>query len=340
MSDSKGTYEIFSRDLDELARARNPETGRSDVTIIFPTLPDSSSELASIEVSSTATAAGAQRSVGGAITREHKVKAVDLRKKSKVVEVPEALAAVDSSTPQTLSKTSALAIASANDFGLSAAEQRLVDNITPPTNKNPCSVILLKDLGKRTTRIGQVWPSNSRAKVAFTYTPNASRGVTLGVGAIHKNGSSSASKSVVKNFSSTTPYTQVTGAVSKGYNKNTTYHKKYYYCVSLISFREVKIEPVGLSGSSVVTLKQSDAPKPAAAKCDWYYNGALVVDRGTNTQFTNGVSLKAVIGIDLAAQSGYHSGTKVAVNSTSGGLTICGSFGLPEAASTGDIVIK
>lgn len=75
--------------------------------------------------------------------------------------------------------------------------------------------------------------------------------------------------------------------------------------------------------------------------CGSYYNGRLTVDSGKNTAYSNGVDLMAAIKINLSAQVGYNSGTKVEISSTTGGsLRICGRNGNPEGAIPGDIIIR
>lgn len=315
--DGFGRYDLRAPSIGSFGSARDPRSGLVEMRVVFLT---TSSSLLPVAFTASVTGHGSRYAVSQSTFGDS-------------ANGPTARAAHVEPTP------GALAVRRAGAFQEVAA--------TPASGGGgTCRLTDVQNLGRFATRLAQHWSSSPKAKVTFTFSQGNSVATAFGF-AVSATGSKwKSGGKITKKFTSSTPYSTETGAKKIAYFKNTTLHKFKLDCVAYTEggtpIRTIRYEarPVALTGSSVAQITDS-TPATKADWCDGYYNGALDVDRGRNTEYSNGLDTSGQLGVDLSSQSGYETNVKVAIRSVSEArLVICGRSGYPETSSTGDIIIK
>jgi hypothetical protein len=193
-------------------------------------------------------------------------------------------------------------------------------------------VTVVRGFGGRWTAVG-AWFSNTRGvNATFDYSNGASSSLGVGVsdtavGGFHADSTQTESTNSAQGFP--TKY----GEQSILYRTLFTYKEfKYRICGGRppgpACFGVVyKVEPVGWRGGSDIqqTGNPGDITKcvPELNNARWHRGDTQAIT------WTNGVSLKVAIGIDLSSQTGYTSQATLDINFTEGGHQLCGRGSFP-----------
>ncbi|MFJ9313874.1 hypothetical protein ACIRN4_06740 [Pimelobacter simplex] len=201
-----------------------------------------------------------------------------------------------------------------------------------------CSTTVARDLGQRITEVNAAGVGWSGATTDFEYVDGATSTLGVGVSVTGAAGSWSAGGSAT--WQKEVDSTSAVGfpVKSTGYWHRRTYfrYKSYkiecWYSAYGVVNRTVRFEarPSNFVGGAS-TVGTGTPPTPPRANCAPQEVGSKFT-RSSSTAITwsNGVSLKNVLGIDLSSRTGYTTRAKIKFDYKQAGW-ICGTHGDPGA---------
>lgn len=211
-------------------------------------------------------------------------------------------------------------------------------SIPAECNRNwPGSVKYIKDLGPQTVTVGTIHTATSGKNMKFTYTTSAESSLGVGFSWSGSYGTYSSGGELSKSRSQSVGWGEYKAATSLYLNTQYSYAK---YCITqpmdgtLIHFYEARPVQHLLSA----TTQTATLPSSTSYCRPWSSNTSGEKSTTTATKWTNGVSIKPVIGIDLSARTGYATNAKVNWTFVSAGR-LCGVNGYPEN-SPGRLVMR
>lgn len=217
----------------------------------------------------------------------------------------------------------------------------IVGGDSGPINKTDvCGETLVSNQGSQKVLVGTTYTTATNTSAKFTYANGASSNLGVGYSISGKVGTYSANGTTSR--SSTTSLDFGTRSGSYEYSTYFRYGKYSQWCypVGQPNAKNVyayKVKANQFDGGTTVVSSSA----PSATYCTPFAaNTSLTRDTSAATSWTQGASLKSIIGINLSSQTGYTSSAKLTYyNTGSTNRQLCGTHGTPGSAP-GRIVAK
>lgn len=188
------------------------------------------------------------------------------------------------------------------------------------------------------TLIGTLYSTWSSFSGSYQYQTSASS--TLGVGYSTTGVLGSYSMSGTSTKASSQLFTWYpSGAFKKLFKVQWKYFKQQSHCVfEFFEYYFYEVVPQNATGGGTDATAAS-IPATPAANCVQQNGFTYSTTNQTAINWTNGVTIGSLIGIDLSAQSNWTTSHKIAI-STTAQRKVCGTNGQPGDSYFGELVVK
>jgi hypothetical protein len=179
----------------------------------------------------------------------------------------------------------------------------------PSVVASSCSNFPLTTYHNRKTIIGATFDQANGTAVHFTFTAGSSSSLGVGVSSTNKAGTFKASGTQSKSSTVTANFPATHNIAYRNYYAYTAYTNYRVTCVGKgFATNSYATRPIGFDGGFATTA----APAKAMGKCTLVPAGTTVT-KETSRAYTigGGVDMSTVIGINLSAQTGYSTQTKI-----------------------------
>lgn len=199
-------------------------------------------------------------------------------------------------------------------------------------DKASCSAILKESLGKRIVQVGEGYNPASGVKHTMTYLKGASTTLGVATSVNGKKGTFRSEGTVARSSSGKVTFAEAGAGARKQYKTYFTYGKYFVICtipgVRPVTYDYYEIRPISFAGGAVST---NVTAVPTASYCVPHEAGSsFELTTSTAITWSNGASLKGVIGIDLSARSGFTTKVTTLYKFSKKGR-MCGTHDFPGA---------
>lgn len=236
------------------------------------------------------------------------------------------------------------------DIDSVASEPELIGEVTtssadPDTNPDaePAScggATLVARYDDRPTIIGSSFSTTSKVTTDFEYQRGAESSLGYATSFTGKSGTFKNAGTRAVSSSSGTDYDTKKGAHKTIYKKYQDYGKFRYCFMSpgTLPVIQYQVAPIGVPNGSYTATATST---PTASYCVPYANASVYIERTKAQYWSSGVTLEGLIGMNLSAQTGWSSQTKLYIKRTSGtSFRLCGTNNEPEQTNSGRLIAK
>lgn len=192
---------------------------------------------------------------------------------------------------------------------------------------------------QKTAQVGYTANARSGGTAKFTFSSGASSKFGVGVSSTGNYGTFSASGTSSMTTTSTIGFATNTGG-AKAHRVYLVPKKYKIYCESNSGVpisQKYELRPASYTGGASTVASTTFSTNAYCTPIGKGINSTL--DSSTATTMTLGYKVSTIIGIDLSAQSGCNSKTKITLNPGTSAGQICGEKGYP-AASPGGVKLK
>ena len=200
----------------------------------------------------------------------------------------------------------------------------------PMDNPTTCSSRILNKYNPRWSTVGATWSKTGSVDSTFVYSRGSSSSLGVGVSAVGRSGSFSASgtNSVTTTYSTTFP--------TQSANKKTWMRSEFLTgryvttCTQQLPHRTWNTSYFKAYAWAGGALTVPTSYVPTSRDCAYYGQGATYRSDQTKASAASvGFSVADIIGINLSAQTGWSTETKLSVAWNHGSGYACGSTGYP-----------
>ncbi len=241
-------------------------------------------------------------------------------------------------------ETSSSTILSEGDIDIAAERPAAIGEASSDNGATPlagdCGTKLITRYDNRPMIVGTSFSTTSKVTSDFVYKKGSESSLGYGVSSKNEIGTFKASGTHKVSSSSTTNYDPKKGAHGTFYKKYQDYGKFYNCLVGNDGFAIIfySVSPIGVPHGAYTAKAKSI---PTAKLCTRYMEAGVTMEKEKAQLWSTGVAIGEKIGIDLSAQTGWSSATRLDLKRTSGtSFGLCGTTNKPEQPNPGRLVAK